>query len=123
MRVKHSAIISFNVSRCGARNSARAGGVVRLVRSTVGRSSFDLIPIHVFEQVDGASFYLFSDGFNDQVGGNRGRGFGKQRMLDQLLRHKDQPMAAQREAILKAFTKYQGDETRRDDLTMVGFRL
>ncbi len=35
----------------------------------------------------------------------------------------DQPMASQREAILMAFTEFQGDEFRRDDLTMVGFRL
>jgi hypothetical protein len=28
----------------------------------------------------GASYYMFSDGFNDQIGGERGRGFGKRRL-------------------------------------------
>lgn len=78
---------------------------------------------HTIQQVDGTSYYMFSDGFNDQVGGDRGRGFGKRRMLDLLVRHADQPMADQRDEILKAFAEFQGDELRRDDLTMVGFRL
>jgi len=78
---------------------------------------------HDIGHLDGASYCMFSDGFNDQVGGSRGRGFGKRRILDLLLRLKDRPMAAQREAILETFTEFQGDELRRDDLTMVGFQL
>jgi len=78
---------------------------------------------HTINHVEGAGYYMFSDGFTDQIGGERGRGFGKRRLLDQIVQHKDLPMTDQREAILKAFNKYQGDETRRDDLSMVGFRL
>jgi PAS domain S-box-containing protein len=84
--------------------------------------TLNLATHHVSTKED-SQFYMFSDGFNDQIGGDKGRGFGKRRMLDLLTRHADKTMSNQREAIQKAFTGYQGDELRRDDLTMVGFKL
>lgn len=67
--------------------------------------------------------YLFSDGLNDQVGGNRRRSFGKKRILDLLLSNQTKPMTDQGAALLDAFFEYQGDEVRRDDVTLIGFRL
>ncbi len=32
-------------------------------------------------------------------------------------------IAEQRDAIMAAFTAYQGDEIRRDDVTFLGFRM
>ena len=68
-------------------------------------------------------FYLISDGFNDQVGGEKGRALGKKRLLNLLLDNVDEPMERQRTAVMDMFTAYQGDELRRDDITMVGFKL
>ena len=78
---------------------------------------------HSVEHINDAFYYLFSDGFTDQVGGVRRRGYGKRRVVELLVRNADKPMAGQKEAILEAFKHYQGDEARRDDLTMVGFRI
>lgn len=78
---------------------------------------------HAVTKSDAAAFYMFSDGFNDQVGGERGRAYGKRRIVKQLLSLADVSMAEQREALLKSFLEYQGEEARRDDLTMVGFRI
>ena len=72
---------------------------------------------------DGAGFYMFSDGFNDQIGGARRRGFGKRKILDHLSRLCAEPMAMQRDAVMSVFSEHQGDEERRDDLIMVGFKL
>ena len=72
---------------------------------------------------DGAGFYMFSDGFNDQIGGPRRRGFGKRKILDHLSRLCAEPMAMQRDAVMSVFSEHQGDEERRDDLTMIGFKL
>lgn len=69
------------------------------------------------------SFYMFSDGFNDQIGGERRRGFGKRRVIDVLNAHGDQPMTAQSEALMTAFRDYQAGEARRDDVTLIGFRI
>ena len=78
---------------------------------------------HTVEVSDGASFYLFSDGFSDQIGGDKRRALGKKRIISRLSELQDQPMAAQREEILSLFQAHQGNEPRRDDLTMLGFRM
>ncbi len=67
------------------------------------------------------SFYLTTDGLIDQIGGPRGRSFGKRRFQDLLRRLRDVPMNEQEESLRKAFEKYQGDQLRRDDLTVLGF--
>ncbi len=77
---------------------------------------------HILEASETATFYLFSDGFTDQIGGDRRRGFGKRRMIDQIVGDLESPMATQRDNIIKTFSLYQGDELRRDDITMIGFR-
>ncbi|MEZ5876037.1 MAG: SpoIIE family protein phosphatase, partial [Hyphomicrobiales bacterium] len=67
------------------------------------------------------SFYLTTDGLIDQIGGPRGRSFGKRRFQDLLRKIQDAPMSVQEESLRKAFERYQGDQLRRDDLTVLGF--
>jgi len=69
----------------------------------------------------GDAFYLTTDGFVDQVGGPRGRSFGKRRFLNLLKRNRGAPMQKQAESLRRSFKKYQGQQPRRDDLTVLGF--
>lgn len=78
---------------------------------------------HTIAATEDMRFYIYSDGFNDQVGGVRGRSMGKKRITRVFTDSPDAPMAEQRDAILDAFARFQGDERRRDDITMVGFSL
>ena len=71
----------------------------------------------------GQRFYLVSDGFIDQVGGPKHRMLGKKRLADLITACWDQPFAAQKDEILAAFHAYRGEESQRDDLSMVGFTL
>jgi serine phosphatase RsbU (regulator of sigma subunit) len=71
----------------------------------------------------GMPFYMTSDGLIDQIGGERHRAFGLARFLDLLNRHQDQPMADQKNLIITALSEYQGQEIRRDDVLVLGFRL
>lgn len=68
----------------------------------------------------GRSFYMSSDGLLDQVGGDRRRSFGKQRFKALLGELQGKAMAAQKEAVLEGLQRYQGDETRRDDVSVIG---
>ena len=68
-------------------------------------------------------FYLYSDGFLDQIGGPKRRALGKRRLMGHIIEHQDKDMGEQRELILEMFRSYQGGERRRDDLIMIGFRL
>jgi PAS domain S-box-containing protein len=68
------------------------------------------------------SFYMISDGMIDQIGGEKRRSFGKKRIRQLILESGDLPMAEQRKKIYRGFIDYQGDEERRDDVTLVGFK-
>lgn len=67
------------------------------------------------------SFYMATDGLIDQIGGERRRAFGKKRFLACLADTFHEPMPRQAEALRQAFQAYQGDENRRDDVTVLGF--
>ena len=71
----------------------------------------------------GMRFYMTSDGLIDQIGGERRRAFGLTRFLAILNRHQDQPMADQKNLLVNALADYQGEEIRRDDVLVLGFRL
>ena len=70
-----------------------------------------------------SAFYLNSDGLIDQVGGEKRRAFGRKRIIALFEEQLARSLAEHRDAIMAAFTAYQGDEMRRDDGTLLGFRM
>ncbi len=71
----------------------------------------------------GAQIYLTTDGIIDQIGGERSIAFGKRRFSKLILEHRNLPMTEQRQRITEAFYAYQGGQKRRDDVSLLGFRL
>lgn len=71
----------------------------------------------------GRTFYLTTDGFLDQAGGELGFGFGNSRFADMIRRHARLPLAEQGEAFSEALAQYQGGYPQRDDITMLCFRF
>ena len=69
------------------------------------------------------SYYLYSDGIVDQIGGEKRRSFGRKRLLRLLADLQKQPLSQQMTSIQEEFNHYQGGEIRRDDVTIIGFRL
>jgi PAS domain S-box-containing protein len=67
------------------------------------------------------TFYLTTDGLIDQIGGPRGRSFGKRRFQELLRKNLGTPMREQEESLRQALSTYQGQQIRRDDLTVLGF--
>ncbi len=76
---------------------------------------------YTFPYDDRDSFYLSTDGLIDQIGGPRGRSFGKRRFLELLKQNRGIPMRAQEESLRRALERHQGEQLRRDDLTVLGF--
>jgi serine phosphatase RsbU (regulator of sigma subunit) len=70
---------------------------------------------------NGSRFYMTTDGLIDQVGGPRRISFGKKRFAAFIAQHQSRPMPEQAEALRETVAAYQGSETRRDDLTVLGF--
>jgi phosphoserine phosphatase RsbU/P len=71
----------------------------------------------------GTGFYLATDGFLDQAGGEKGFGFGRQRLVGLVGSVAGLRMAAQEPAFRSALGAYQGSRAQRDDITVLGFRL
>ena len=71
----------------------------------------------------GASFYLFSDGITDNMGGGERRQlFGWRRLAEQLTRHRAEPLPRQLDALESCLAQWRGAEPQRDDMTLLAFR-
>lgn len=75
------------------------------------------------EIIAGATYYLTTDGFLDQAGGELGYGFGDTRFAQLLLQHARLPMQQQASALDQVLEAYRGDYPQRDDITLLSFRI
>lgn len=71
----------------------------------------------------GWTFYLCTDGFLDQTGGELGFGFGGRRFGDLLRSHARRPLAEQAERFVARLTAYRGERPQLDDITVLSFRF
>lgn len=79
---------------------------------------------HEFPLPPGTAVFLATDGLVDQPGGPKRIAFGKKRLCALLAEHRDTAtLAPLRGLILKTLEDYQGAEARRDDVSLIGFRL
>jgi serine phosphatase RsbU (regulator of sigma subunit) len=67
------------------------------------------------------SFYMTTDGLLEQVGGTHRRCFGRKRFAEAISNRLGCSMADQRKALLATLACHQGQESRRDDVTVLGF--
>ncbi|MCU7835355.1 MAG: SpoIIE family protein phosphatase, partial [gamma proteobacterium symbiont of Taylorina sp.] len=67
--------------------------------------------------------YLTTDGFLDQNGGKKGFPFGNKRFKKLLLEINHETMADQKELFLYALQKYQKQNERNDDITIIGVKI
>jgi|WetSurMetagenome_2_1015567.scaffolds.fasta_scaffold00001_430 hypothetical protein len=70
----------------------------------------------------GMAYYLFSDGYIDQFGGNEGRKFMKKNFKRLLLDIQDYPMSKQKEALEKNLKDWMGSTPQIDDILVMGIR-
>jgi len=71
----------------------------------------------------GWTYYMSTDGFLDQAGGEHGFGFGNTRYAEMLRECARLPLAEQASAIGAALECYRGDKPQRDDITILAFRF
>jgi sigma-B regulation protein RsbU (phosphoserine phosphatase) len=77
----------------------------------------------VLPLASGTTFYLVTDGFLDQAGGEHGYGFGSQRFETMLREHASRSLADQAAAFSQTLAEYQGARPQRDDITVLSFRF
>jgi serine phosphatase RsbU (regulator of sigma subunit) len=77
--------------------------------------------LHRMPLAPGCSYYLFSDGFQDQFGGEEGMKFSPKRLRELLASAHGLPIAQQRAFLEEAFEAWKGRERQIDDVMVVGF--
>lgn len=78
-------------------------------------NQIDLLP--------GRTFYMTTDGFLDQAGGDQGYGYGNSRFAAMIRQNAHLPLAEQIQAFSRELAAYQGEYPQRDDITMLCFRF
>ena len=78
--------------------------------------------LHETELNDGDCFYLTSDGYADQFGGDRGKKLMVKRFQEMLQEIHLQPMPAQYDFFEKSFLDWKGKLEQVDDVLVIGFR-
>jgi len=71
----------------------------------------------------GDTFYMFSDGFVDQVGGEQKKKFLSKNFKNLLLEIQDRTMHDQKEILEKTLANWMGDTSQIDDLLVVGVKV
>lgn len=71
----------------------------------------------------GDQFYIMSDGYVDQFGGNDGKKFMAKRFKDLLLDIYTKPMNEQKEIFERELIKWRGDIEQVDDVLIIGIKV
>ena len=96
--------------------------VIKGDKQAVGAAR-DLFTNHLIQLQKGDIVYLFTDGYADQFGGEKGKKFSYKRFKDLLLRNSELDMRTQREQLNSAFEAWSADEEQVDDICVIGVKI
>ncbi len=69
----------------------------------------------------GTSFYMFTDGFADQLDAKNERRLGTRQFVELIRENAHLPFEEQRNKLIQAFNEHKGENEKQDDVTVVGF--
>ncbi len=72
---------------------------------------------------DGDKFYLFSDGYIDQFGGEKGKKLNRKRFYEFLLSSDDMEMEEQGSFLEYSLNNWRQDEIQTDDILLIGIKV
>ncbi len=78
---------------------------------------------HSFDLETGDSIYIFSDGYIDQFGGEKGKKFKAMAFRELLLSVQDKTMEEQKTSIGEAFETWKGNLEQIDDVCVIGVKI
>ena len=79
--------------------------------------------LHTIDVPRGSLLFVSTDGMTDQIGGPRKIAFGKRRALDMILARRESAPSSICGNLLDALGKWQGAQSRRDDVTLFFARV
>jgi serine phosphatase RsbU (regulator of sigma subunit) len=75
------------------------------------------------DYISGDMIYLFSDGYQDQFGGDFDKKFLRPHFYNRLFEMSALPVKSQKDFLEKKLQDWMGDRTQTDDITVLGIRL
>ena len=78
---------------------------------------------HEIQLQSGDVIYLFSDGYADQFGGERGKKFMYKRFRNLLLEIKDKPIEEQKKILNDTIEEWRGIHEQVDDILIIGVKI
>ena len=78
---------------------------------------------NIIDVKEGMKFYLTTDGYLDQNGGDKGFPLGKKRFKKIIEEYNKESMIDQQKIFLAKLNSYQDEEERNDDVTLIGFKI
>ncbi len=79
--------------------------------------------LHKINYKKGDSFYIFSDGYADQFGGDKGKKFKEKKLFELFASIQTIPMRSQEETLLKTFNDWKGNLEQVDDVLVIGVKV
>jgi serine phosphatase RsbU (regulator of sigma subunit) len=76
-----------------------------------------------FSMHKGDIYYILSDGYIDQFGGDKGKKFMTKRFKELLLEIYDKPMETQKEILWNTIVEWRGDIEQIDDIIIIGIKV
>jgi serine phosphatase RsbU (regulator of sigma subunit) len=91
----------------------------------IGRSPKEeqLFTAYEFDLIKGDLVYLFTDGFPDQFGGEKGKKLKEKKLKEFLLQNSGLPLPEQESNLIDYLEKWRGDLEQIDDICLVGFKI
>lgn len=96
--------------------------VIKGDRNSIGYKTFKYTDYEIKVR-DRTALYISTDGYIDQLGGDKCLPFGKKRFKNIILEVKDLPMNQQKEIFEKRLEEYAKGCDRVDDVTLIGIKI
>ncbi|MFN8231897.1 MAG: SpoIIE family protein phosphatase [Bacteroidia bacterium] len=94
-------------------------------RFPIGKHDRDNVPFtfQTINLIKGDMIYTFTDGFQDQFGGPKGKKFKYKNLQDLLLKITTETLENQKQIVSSAFNNWKGNLEQVDDVTLIGIRI
>ncbi|WP_067101051.1 biofilm regulation protein phosphatase SiaA [Marinomonas atlantica] len=111
----------------GAKIALYASDGTSVVKHAANKRALGDRKLGQYENVDlplaGWTYYMTTDGYLDQAGGEKSFGFGNKRFEQLLVENTQSPLSEQTTRFAEALDEYMGDLPQRDDVTLLSFRF
>ena len=99
--------------------------IIKGSRNTIGGELYGKqteknFELHTIEVLKNDKFYIFSDGFQDQFGGNKNRKYMTKNFKELILKNSQYPMQKQKQNIEEEFYRWKSEKSQTDDILIIG---